>query len=133
MDAIVQAAGTALVQAIATDSWRQVKEAISALWHRVHAEQADQLGRDLDELRAQVLQAHADGDAQTCRALEGTWQVRLQGFLRADPAVAAELRQILDRVLIPAAAQAGTVVMRGTSRDFSAFTQIGSQINYGRS
>jgi hypothetical protein len=67
MDAIVQAAGTALVQAIATDAWGQVKEALTALWRRVHPGHADELGRDLDELRTQVLQAHADDSCRRTR------------------------------------------------------------------
>jgi hypothetical protein len=135
MDPIVQQAGTALVQAIATDAWQQVKQAVTALWRRVHPGHADRLGGDLDQLRAQVLQARVDGDAQTEQALEGAWQLRLQELLRADPALAADLRQVLDQVLTPATAQAGAtgaILMTGTSRDSSTFTQIGSQVNYGR-
>jgi hypothetical protein len=82
-----------------------------------------------------VLRARADGDAETEQALEGAWQLRLQELLRADPALGVDLRQVLDQVLAPAAGQAlaGTILMTGTSRDSSSFTQIGSQVNYGRS
>lgn len=132
MDPVVQAAGTALVQAIATDAWQQVRQAVAGLWHRVYPGQGDRLGADLDELRAQVVQARADGDVQTEQALEGAWQLRLQQLLGADPALAADLRRVLDQVLTPAAAQAGTILMTGTSRESSTFTQIGSQVNYGR-
>ena len=137
MDPIAQAAGTALVQAIATDAWQQVKQAVSRLWRRVHPGRADRVSGDLDELRTQVLRARADGDAGTEQALEGAWQLRLQELLRTDPALAADLGQVLDQVLtpaLPAAAQAriGTILMTGTSRDSSTFTQIGTQVNYGR-
>lgn len=137
MDPIAQAAGTALVQAIATDAWQQVKQAVTGLWRRVRPGRADRVGGDLDELRAQVLRARADGDAGTEQALEGAWQLRLQELLRADPALAGDLRQVLDQVLTPALpvagqARIGTILMTGTSRDSSTFTQIGSQVNYGR-
>lgn len=137
MDPIAQAAGTALVQAVTTDAWQQVKQAVTGLWRRIHPGRADQVGGDLDELRAQVLRARADGDTGTEQALEGAWQLRLQELLRADPALAADLRKVLDQVLtpaLPAAGQAriGTILMTGTSRDSSTFTQIGSQVNYGQ-
>ena len=137
MDPIAMAAGTALVQAIATDAWEQVKQAVTGLWRRVRPGHADRIGGDLDELRAQVLRARADDDGQTEHALEGAWQLRLQELLRADPGLVADLRQVLDQVLTPALpagmqARIGTILMTGTSRDSSTFTQIGSQVNYGR-
>jgi hypothetical protein len=137
MDQIVQAAGTALVQAITTDAWQQVKQAVTGLWRRVHPERAVQIGDDLDELRRQVLQARADSDTGTEHALEGAWQLRLQELLRADPSLAIALRQVLAQVLnpaLPAAGQTriGTILMTGTSQDSSTFTQIGTQINYGQ-
>ena len=63
MDPIVLAFGTALVGAIATSTWQQVREAVTGLWRRVHPRQkADDIGTELDELREQVLLARRDGD-----------------------------------------------------------------------
>ena len=137
MDPIVRAAGTALVGAIATDAWQHVKQAVTGLWRRVHPGRADQVEGELDELRRQVLQARADGDPGTEHALEGAWQIRLQDLLGTDPALAADLRQVVDQVLTPAlstagTARIGTILMAGNSRDSSRFTQIGTQVNYGR-
>src|ERR1700728_2659428 len=135
MDPIVQAAGTTLVQAIATDAWQQVKQAVTGLWRRVHPGHADQGGGGLDQLRQEVLLARANGDTGTEQALEGAWQLRLQELVRADRGVAADLRQVLDQVLTPAVGQTGTtgaILMKGTSRDSSTFNQVGSQVNYGR-
>jgi len=138
MDPIVLAFGTALVGAIATSTWQGVREAVTGLWRRVHPQQkANDIGAELDELREQVLVARRDGDKDTERALEGTWQVRLQQLLRADPALAAELRHVLDQVLTPALtpaeqARIGTIIMTGSSHDSSTFTQIGTQTNYNR-
>jgi hypothetical protein len=136
MDPVVAAFGTALVGAMATDAWQQVREAVSGLWRRVHQRREDDaIGAELDELREQVLVARRDGDAGTERALEGAWRVRLQQLLRADPALAAELQRVLDQVLAPALtpaeqARVGTIVMTGSSHDSSTFTQIGTQTNY---
>jgi hypothetical protein len=136
MDPVVAAFGTALVGAIATDAWQQVREAVTGLWRRVQPRREDDaIGAELDELREQVLVARRGGDADTERALEGAWQVRLAQLLRADPALAAELRQVLDQVLTPTLttaeqARVGTIIMTGSSHDSSRFTQIGTQINY---
>lgn len=105
--------------------------------HKIRPGEADQVAGDLDELRQQVLLARAGDDRGTEQALEGAWQLRLQALLRADPALATDLQQVLDQVLTPAlpeAAQAriGTILMTGTSQDSSTFNQIGTQINYGR-
>ena len=138
MDAVVAAFGTALVGAISTDAWQQVHAAVVGLWRRVYPRLKDDgIGIELDELREQVLAARRDGDAGTERALEGAWQLRLAQLLRADPALALELQRVLDQVLTPALtpaeqARVGTIVMMGSSHDSSTFTQIGSQVNYGR-
>jgi hypothetical protein len=137
MDPIVLAFGTALVGAIATSTWEQVREAVTGLWRRVHPQKADGIGAELEELREQIVLARRDGDTSTERALEGTWQVRLQHLLRAEPALAAELHRILEEVLKPALTPAeqtriGTIIMTGSSHDSSTFTQIGTQIHYDR-
>jgi len=137
MDPMVQAAGTAVVQAMTTDGWQQVKRAVAGLWRRVRPGDVERAGSELDELRRQVLQARTDGDPETEQALEGAWRLKLQHLVRAHPAAAEELQEILDQVLtpaLPAAGQArvGAILMTGTSRDSSTFTQIGSQVNYGR-
>jgi hypothetical protein len=104
MDPVVLAFGTALVGAIATSTWQQVREAVTGVWRRVHpGQEAGGIGTELDDLREQVLQARRAGDTGTERALEGAWQLRLQQLLlRADPALAGELRRVLDQVLTPA-------------------------------
>jgi hypothetical protein len=138
MDAVVLAFGPALVGAIATDTWQQAREAVTRLWRRVHPRhKADSIGAELDELREEVLLARRSCDTETERALEGAWQLRLQQLLRADPALATELRLVLDQVLIPALTPAeqtrvGTIIMRGSSHGSSTFTQIGIQANYNR-
>ncbi|MGB6163052.1 MAG: hypothetical protein WCF33_05705 [Pseudonocardiaceae bacterium] len=66
----------------------------------------------------------------------GVWQGRLQQLLLDEPAVAAELRRVLDETLTPVLtppeqARIGTLIMRGSSRDSSTFNQVaGNQITY---
>jgi hypothetical protein len=135
MDQIVAAAGTALIGAIVTDTWQKVREAMTGLWRRVHPQQADGIGTELEEVRQQILQARRDGDADIVKALEQAWQVKLQQLLRADPAMEVELQLVLDQVLLPALtpaeqARVGNIIMMGSSHDSSTFTQIGNQANY---
>jgi hypothetical protein len=136
VDPIVVAAGTALVSAMATDVWQQARARVVALWQRVHPQQADTVEADLEDLRSQVLDARQAGRTDTELALTGVWQGRLQQLLLDEPAVAAELRRVLDEALTPVLmpveqARIGTLVMRGSSRDSSTFNQVaGNQITY---
>jgi len=138
MDPVVAAFGTALVGAIATDSWEQVRDALIDMWHRVRARpDTGGIAAELDGLREQVLHARRDRDTAIETALEGTWQLKVLNLLRTDPALADELRRVLDEVLTPALTPAeqtriGTIVMTGRSHGSSTFTQIGTQTNYNR-
>lgn len=128
MDPITVAAGSALVGAMATDAWEQIREAVVALWRRARPEAADTVGPELEELRAEVLRARRDTDEDTESALAGAWRLRLHQLLRqaAEDAqdtaqrtaqsraqhtaqstasaaeLAAELRGLLDELLLPA-------------------------------
>lgn len=138
MDQIVVVAGTALIEAIVSDTWQKVREAVTGLWRRVHPHEADGIGTELDQLREEILHARREGDTDTERALQGAWQVKLQQLLRADPALGVELQRVLDQVLMPALppaeqARIGHIIMTGSSHDSSTFTQIGNQANYNRS
>jgi hypothetical protein len=87
-------------------------------------------------LRAQVLDARQAGRADIEQALTGVWQGRLQQLLLDEPALAVELRRVLDESLTPVLRPAeqsriGTIIMTGTSHGSSTFTQVaGNQITY---
>ncbi len=136
VDPIVVAFGTALVGAMATDVWQRARASVVALWRRVHPQHADIVEADLEGLRGQVLDARQTGRMDTEQALTGVWQGRLQQLLLDEPAVAAELRRVLDDTLIPALpsaeqARIGTLIMTGSSHGSSTFNQVaGNQINY---
>jgi hypothetical protein len=135
MDPIVLAFGTALVGAMATSTWQLARREVIGLWCRVHPGEGDAIGAELEELRAQTIQSRLRGDVDAERAAESAWQAKLQQLLGLEPALAAELQRVLDQFLIPARVPArqagpGSIVMTGSSRDLSTFTQIGSQTNY---
>jgi len=101
VDPIVAAAGTALVGAMAADTWQQAREAAVALWRRIRPEEADGVEAELGELRAEVVAARRNGDRDTERALVGDWQLRLQRLLRSDPAGGDEIRRAIAEELAP--------------------------------
>ncbi|MGW3345712.1 hypothetical protein ACWDA3_20570 [Nonomuraea rubra] len=122
MDRIVVATGKALVAAMATDGWQAARDGALSLWRRARPAEAEAVGAELELVRGQVLEARADGDEDTERALAGPWQLRLQALLRADPAMAVEIQRVLDEVLRPALApaeqaRAGSIVMKAEARD----------------
>ncbi|MFC4016033.1 hypothetical protein ACFOY2_53100 [Nonomuraea purpurea] len=130
MDPIVLAAGTALVTAMATDMWQQARSGAIMLWRRVRPEQERAVEDELAEVRLQILAARSDGDADTERALAGTWQIRLQQLLREDPDLVNELKQVLDNVLTPALSlserdQFNKIAMKATANDQSRIYQAG--------
>ncbi|TJZ49678.1 hypothetical protein FCH28_25755 [Streptomyces piniterrae] len=98
MDPILASAGTALVGLMVTEAWGQAREGVVALWRRVRPADADAVGRDLDEARAELVEARTEGDDgdATERELVGEWQRRLLRVLRDDPAAADELRRVLE-------------------------------------
>ncbi|MEU6738253.1 hypothetical protein [Streptosporangium sandarakinum] len=121
MDPLILTFGTALVTAMATDAWQQVRSGAVALWQKARPDQADIVEQELTDARTLVLAARDEGDTDTERALAGSWQIRLQQLLRDDPALAQEIQRVLDEVLKPALAPASpqgrTVTMTATAQD----------------
>jgi len=132
MDPLVVAFGTTLVGAVATDTWQQVRDAVTGLWRRVHPQQADGIGAELDVLREDIVAARQAGDTDTERDLEGAWRVKLQLLLRADPNLAEELQRVLDEVLIPALAPAEQArvqtIITGTASGNAHLSQAGGDV-----
>lgn len=101
MDPLVLAAGTALVSAMAVDSWQQVRTATTVLWRRFRPEQVDEIEAELETLHVSVLNARTQQDQDTEEALAGVWRLRLQQLLAGEPSAAGELRQLLEEHLAP--------------------------------
>jgi hypothetical protein len=136
VDPLAAAFGTALVAAMATDTWQQAHTAAVALWKKIRSPgQADSAGlKALEELRGQIISARWQGSADAERALEDVWQDRVRELLADDPGLAGEVRRVLDETLTPMLATAERVrvgqIMMGSSHDASTFNQVaGDQIN----
>jgi hypothetical protein len=133
MDQLVLAAGTALVGAMATDAWRQVHAAVVAVWRQIRPEAASVVGTELESTRAQVLAAREVGEADTEKALAGSWQLRLQQLLGRDPVAAAQLRRLLDEHLTPALAPdeqeiVRSIIQKATASGSSHVIQAGGNV-----
>src|SRR5262245_14419828 len=130
MDPIVLAAGTALVAAMATDAWQHARSGIVALWQKARPEQASTIERELTEVRAQVLEARRDNEADVEQALAGFWQIRLRDLLREQPTLTKELRRILNEELTPLLgakeqARIGSIAIQATANDHGRVYQAG--------
>jgi hypothetical protein len=126
MDRIVVAAGKALVAAMATDGWQAARDSAVSLWRRARPAEAEAVGAELEIVRGQVLEARADGDEDTERALAGPWQLRLQALLRV------EIQRVLDEVLRPAPAgqaRVGSIVMEAKAGGQSRIYQAGQDMH----
>ncbi|MFI9330320.1 hypothetical protein ACIGZJ_22580 [Kitasatospora sp. NPDC052868] len=124
MDPVVLAAGSALVSAMATDGWQQARAAVVEWWRSRRPEQADEVGSDLEAVRAQVLAARDQGEEDTEQALAGAWRLRLQQLLSEDPALVGELRLLLDERLAPVLSDSEQtrnhqIIMKAEARDNS--------------
>ena len=130
MDPIVLAAGTALVGAIATDTWEQSRAALLAVWRRLRPEQAEAVGEELTDTRAQLLVARRSSDAEAERVLVADWQLRLQSLIRHDPAAGEELWHLMTTALTPELtadeqAHIGTLTMKAEASGHSRVYQAG--------
>lgn len=99
-------AATALVAAMATDTWQRTRESVVALWRRVHPDQAEAVEAELDKVRDKVLAARRESDTAAEEDLAGEWRGRLLRLMGQDPGVAPELRRALREVCAPSLAAA---------------------------
>lgn len=106
--ALAGTAGTTIVTLMATDVWQRTRDGVTAIWRRVHPDRADAVAGELDLTRDEILAARNAGDTQTEAELQAEWQGRVRRLLQADPAIAADLRTLLDE-LSPDSATSGDV------------------------
>jgi hypothetical protein len=95
---IAELAGTAattLVQLLAADGWRQVKERFTSFWGHAQPERADAIAGDLEMTREDLLAAQRDHDLEAAAELSTEWQGRLRRLLGAHPEIIDELRKLV--------------------------------------
>jgi hypothetical protein len=118
MDEIISSAAMSLVGAMATDAWQQTRAAIVAWWRHVRPDQADRVDAALVESRERVLAARQVGDGDGESRLVSDWGSRLTALLRDDPALAYELRRLIDEEISPLLRRENST--RTDSREFRA-------------
>lgn len=87
----------ALVQEMVGDGWAALRDRMAALFSR--GRDADGVQEDLEESRADLVAAQDAGDEEAVADVQAEWRNRLRRTLRADPAAAAGLRELLDELV----------------------------------
>jgi hypothetical protein len=137
MDPLALAAASAVVSALATDSWQQARDAVVRFWRRARPDHASAVESDLDDTRSELVAARGASDNSTEEGLVADWQRRMRRLLAADPALGVELQRVLDEQiapLLPAAEQERVRIIQNiTASAPGALAQgamFGNVINY---
>ncbi|MGW2841383.1 hypothetical protein ACWCWD_26740 [Streptomyces sp. NPDC001493] len=94
-------AGSALLNALTTDLWRQAQTSVAALWRRAHPERADTVEASLTETRTLLLTAPESEEAQISAE---QWRLNFRLLLARRPDLVDELRRVVADELEPLAA-----------------------------
>ncbi|MEI5131995.1 hypothetical protein RB199_07160 [Streptomyces libani] len=97
LDELVTAGGTAVVGAMATDSWMLARTRVAELFRRRGGEERQQAIEGQLDSNARLVAEAEDGD-QVRQTLLPLWQLELRSLLRRDPAAAEELRALIEEV-----------------------------------
>jgi hypothetical protein len=92
MDELALAAAGALMTAIATDGWGEVRAGAVSLWRRVYPERVPTVESELAEVRNEVVAARQAGDAEVGRELAADWARKFQRLMQAHPELVPDLR-----------------------------------------
>lgn len=111
MDQLVLSAANALIAAMATDAWNEVRASVVSLWRRVHPDRIPAIESELAEVREEIVASREVGDSGVERELAAEWQRKLWRLITAHQELAADLQVLLadwNRLLpapVPAAGQ----------------------------
>ena len=132
MESLALAAATALVGAMATQSWDAARSALVGWWRRVHPAMADDVDGELVQVHNELLHAQehdADG-TQTEEQLIVEWQRRIARLLaRTGPSTGTELQRVVDDELVPLLSEAGREHVKNIVRIDANVTQSGGEGN----
>lgn len=115
--ALASTGGTALVTAMVTDGWEDVKGKFARLFGGGKAREAEVAVARLEQSRA-ALAGLSGADLERTRAeQEVVWRTRLGDLLDQDPAVETELRKLVTEVQAQVAGSAGPVQQHAAAYD----------------
>ena len=117
LTALASTGGTALVTAMVTDGWEDVKGKFARLFGRGKVKEAEAAAAQLEQSRA-ALAGLAGADLERIRAeQEVVWRTRLGDLLEQDPAAETELRRLVTAVRAQVGGSAGRVQQRAAAYD----------------
>lgn len=132
MDELAFDAASALMTAMVTDGWSEVRAKAVSLWDPVYPERVPAIESELADAHYELLAARQAGDAEVEKELAADWRRKFQRLMQARPELIPELRLLEEEwTRLAAAAEAGgtnatqtnisqTVVAAGDSRVFVA-------------
>ncbi|ONI80376.1 hypothetical protein ALI22I_44395 [Saccharothrix sp. ALI-22-I] len=129
---LVASAATTLVERLTGEAWQTVVAAIGGLWRRVHAEQGDAVEADAAETRAAALRALEIADDEAVAELVGEWRSRLRRLVAGNPAVADELRRMVEGWASASGGgdtDIGSISMRVRASGHSSVTMAGRDVH----
>lgn len=94
MDELALAAASALMTAMATDAWNEVKAGVVSLWHRVYPERVPAIEAELADARNEFVVSRQAGDAEIEEELAGDWRRKFQRLTQAHPELIPELQRL---------------------------------------
>jgi hypothetical protein len=113
--ALASAGGTALVSAMVTDGWEEVRGRFARLLGRGDAPETEAAAARLEQSRAALA---ASAGAELVRAeQEIAWRTRLADFLEHDPGAAQELGALVADVQAQVIVSAGRVEQHAVAYD----------------
>jgi hypothetical protein len=118
LSALTSAAATALVELMTTDAWARAKSGVERLWRQVRPERAHTLPAELDEARADLVEARRRRDSDAEAALVAEWDARFRRLVAGNaPGTAALERLANELVALGPAGSTGGVHMTATAYD----------------
>jgi leucyl aminopeptidase (aminopeptidase T) len=126
--ALASAGAAALVQQMVGEAWEQARGRVAEFFARRSGRDVAVIDGELEEARAELVEAERSGDEETRTEALAEWRGRMRRALRNDPAAAAELRALLDELEGPSAEPRQAVRIHNT---VSGVTQNGTLIQIG--
>lgn len=114
---LASAGGTALVSAMVTDGWEDVRARFAHVLSRGKAKETEVAGTELDQSRAALEGLTGLGLERALAEQELIWRARLSAVLEEDPGCEAELRALVMEVQTRTIGWSGPVQQHATAFD----------------
>jgi hypothetical protein len=105
LDELALAAASALMTAISTDAWNEVRAGVVGLWRRVYPERVSAIESELVDARNELAASRQAGDPGVEKELAADWRRKFQRLTHAYSELIPELRLLEEEwtLLAPAA------------------------------